>query len=186
MGYTSLDDDDGYYDNYISRDLCGIGPVNQQDFTIQDAVNIGRSPKHKSKGHCWIYPLGCLYVSFSHPYLKFIQEKLLSSTNKGTHPIYTNLLVFELSPIKIHAIKSLHSSDVWGDIPEIVERIIHILETLSMNHLPRELKSLSKTVISRHTNTTEIFCLVLLIQCRASVVQLTPISLIFSTTFMVA
>ena len=34
--YTSLDDnDDGYFDNYISRGLCGTGPVNPQDFTIQ-------------------------------------------------------------------------------------------------------------------------------------------------------
>ena len=26
--------DNGYYNNYISRDLCGTGPVNQQNFTI--------------------------------------------------------------------------------------------------------------------------------------------------------
>ena len=136
--YTLLDDNDGYYDNYISRRLCGTGPVNQQDFTIQDAVHIGLSPKQKSEGHCWIFLLGCLYVSSGHPYKKIIQENLFSFANKGTHPIYTNLLVFELSPMKIHAIKSLHSSKIWGDIPEIVESIIHILEALSMNHLPCE------------------------------------------------
>ena len=45
--YTSSDDDDdGYYDNYISRGLCGTGPVNKQDFTIQDALNIGLQPKY--------------------------------------------------------------------------------------------------------------------------------------------
>ena len=143
MCTSSDNNDDWYYDNYISRGLCGTGPVNQQDFTIQDAVNIGLRPKHKSKGHCWICPLGCLYVSFSHPYLKRIQENLLSFANKGTHPIYTKLLVFELSPMKIHAIKSLHTSG-FGDITEIVEEIIDILETLSMNHLPLEVKMFVK------------------------------------------
>ena len=45
--YTSSDDNDGgYYDNYISRGLCGIGPVNQQNFAMKNAVNIGLSPKH--------------------------------------------------------------------------------------------------------------------------------------------
>ena len=31
-----------------------------QAFTIQDAVNMGLSPKYKSEGHCWICSLGCL------------------------------------------------------------------------------------------------------------------------------
>ena len=140
--YTSSDDaDDGYYDNYISRGRCGTGPINQQDFTIQDAVNIGLRPKHKSKGHCWICPLGCLYVSFSHPHLYFIQQDLLSFANKGTHPIYTKLLVFELSPMKIHAIKS---NPLYPSVTEVVEGIIDILETLSSNHLPLEVKSFVK------------------------------------------
>ena len=137
--YTSSDDnDDGYYNNYISRGLCGTGPVNQQDFTIQDAINIGLSPKCMSEGHCWICPLGCLYVPTSHPKREYIQKKLLVFANEGTHPIYTNLLFFELSPMKIHAIKSLNSS------PEPVEDIILILEPLSMNHLPCEVKTFVK------------------------------------------
>ena len=106
--YTSSDDtDDGYYDNYISRGLCGTGPVNQQDFTIQDAVNIGLRPKYWLNGHCWICPLGCLYVPRSHPEREKIQEELLLFANKVTHPVYTNLPFFELSPMKIHELKSL-------------------------------------------------------------------------------
>ena len=125
--YTSSDDnDDGYFDNYISRGLCGTGPVNQQDFTIQDAINIGLNPKCMSKGHCWICPLGCLYVPTNHPKRDHIQKKLLVFANKGTHPIYTNLLFFELSPMKIHAIKSRNFSG-------IVEEIIYLLKILSMN-----------------------------------------------------
>jgi len=109
--YTSSDDDDGFYDDYISRGLCGTGPVNQQDFTIQDALNIGLQPKYGPDGHCWICPLGCLYVPRSHPEREKIQEELLIFANKVTHPIYTNLPFFELSPMKIHAIKSLSSLD---------------------------------------------------------------------------
>ena len=63
--YTSSDDDgDGYYDSYISRvELCGTGPANQQDSTIQDAVNIGLQPNYKSDGRgCLICPLGYLYI----------------------------------------------------------------------------------------------------------------------------
>ena len=140
--YTSSDNnDDRYYDNYISRALCGTGPVNQQDSTIQDAVNIGLSPKYKSEGHCWICPLGCLYVLFGYPKREMIHIKLLSFANRGTHPIYINVPFFELSPVKIHAIKSLDPS-VMGDN---MEEIIHILETLSMNHLPSEVKIFVKT-----------------------------------------
>ena len=36
--------DDGYNDNYISRGLCGTGPVNQKDFTIQEVPNIPTCP----------------------------------------------------------------------------------------------------------------------------------------------
>ena len=111
--YTSSDDnDDGYFDNYISRGLCGTGPVNKQDFTIQDALNIGLRPYSCPEGHCWICPLGCLYVPRSHPDKEKIQEELLLFANKGTHPIYIDLPFFELSPMKIHALKSLSSSKV--------------------------------------------------------------------------
>ena len=58
--------------------------------------------------------------------------------------------------MKIHALKSLNSSEIGYGIPEIVEDIIDILETLSMNHLPHEVKIFVKTVTSRHTNTTNV------------------------------
>ena len=89
--YTSSDDnDDGYFDNYISRGLCGTGPVNQHNFTIQDALNI--------EGHCWICPLGCLYVPRSHPNREKIQEELLLFANKGTHPLFINLSFLNYHP----------------------------------------------------------------------------------------
>ena len=97
--YTSSDDDDdGYYDNYISRGLCGTGPVNQQDFTIQDAVNIGLRLKYKSEGHCWICSLGCLYAPSGHPEREIIHEKLFLFANRGTHPIYINLSFLNYHP----------------------------------------------------------------------------------------
>jgi len=104
--YTSSDDaDDGYYDNYISRGLCGTGPVNQQDFTIQDAVNRGLSPKYKSKGHCWICPWDGLYVPFDHPYRELIHDKLLTFANKFTHPNRINFHFFNY-----HRSKSMQSN----------------------------------------------------------------------------
>ena len=45
--------------------------------------------------------------------------------------------------MKIHVIKSLNSL-VIGDIPELVEEIIYVLETLSMIQLPREVKMFAK------------------------------------------
>ena len=136
--YTSSDDDDdGYYDNHISRGLCGTGPVNQQDFTIQDAVNIGLSPKYKSEGHCWIWPGGCIHVPFDHPRRELIHNNLLIFANRVTQP--TRINFFELSPIKIHAIKALNPPAEL--IPDLVAEIIHILDTLSMNHLPCEVKT---------------------------------------------
>ena len=97
-----------------------------------------------SKGHCWICPLGCLYVPRSHPHWEKIQEYLLVFANKGTHPIYTNLPFFELSPMKIHAIKSLdlHPSEVGLGL--LVGDIIESLDQLSMNHLPRNVKMFVK------------------------------------------
>ena len=154
--YTSSDDsDDGFFDNYISRGLCGTGPVNQQDFTILDALNIGIRPYSCPKGHYWICPLGCLYVPCSHPDREKIQEELLIFANKGTHLLYINLSFFELSPMKIHALKSLSSSDEFSEVgygkTEIAEDIIDILKTLSMNHLPYEVKMFVKNCdITKH------------------------------------
>eukprot|EP00751_Fragilariopsis_kerguelensis_P030908 CAMPEP_0170925016 /NCGR_PEP_ID=MMETSP0735-20130129/12028_1 /TAXON_ID=186038 /ORGANISM="Fragilariopsis kerguelensis, Strain L26-C5" /LENGTH=565 /DNA_ID=CAMNT_0011325007 /DNA_START=152 /DNA_END=1845 /DNA_ORIENTATION=- len=147
--YTSSDDaDDGYYDNYLSRGLCGTGPVNQQDFTIQDAVKNDLFPKYSSDGHCWICRSGCLYVPRSHPEREMIQEELLLFANRGTHPIYTKLLIYELSPMKIHAIKSLSSLDKMLEIgygkTDLVNDIIELLDQLSMNHLPRNVKMFVK------------------------------------------
>ena len=99
--YTSLDDvQDGHNDNYISRALLrGTGPVNQRDFTIHDAMNIGLEPNYNSDGRgCFICPLGCLYVPASHPQREEFHEALLRIANKGSHPIYVNLPFFELSP----------------------------------------------------------------------------------------
>ena len=46
--------------------------------------------------------------------------------------------------MKIHVLKSLNSSEVGYGIPEIVENIIEILETLSMNILPSEVQMFVK------------------------------------------
>ena len=87
-----------------------------------------------------------------------IQEELLLFANKGTHPIYINLPFFELSPMKIHALKSLNSSEMNYGIPEIVEDIIDILEILSMNHLPHEVKmSVTNCDITAHQYNQRTF-----------------------------
>ena len=68
--YTSLNDEqDEHDDNYISRAfLRGTGPVNQRDFTIHDAMNIGLQPNYNSDGRgCFICPFVYLYVPASHP-----------------------------------------------------------------------------------------------------------------------
>ena len=126
------DEDDGYYDNYISRALlCGTGPVNQQDFTIQDAANIGLRPNYKSNGRgCWICPLSCMYIPSSHPWREEFHKALLTIANKGSYPIYVNLPFFELSPSKVHAIKSINTTK------NLTEYIIHLLQNTSLNHLP--------------------------------------------------
>mmetsp|Transcript_38702 Transcript_38702/g.44222 ORF Transcript_38702/g.44222 Transcript_38702/m.44222 type:complete len:233 (-) Transcript_38702:153-851(-) len=125
--YTSLDNEDGFVDkcipsavpaaakymsfdavqdrhddNYISRALFrGTGPVNQRDFTIQDAVNIGLQPNYNSNGKgCFICPLGCLYVPASHPQKEEFHEALLTIANKGSHPIYVNLVFLNYHPTK--------------------------------------------------------------------------------------
>ena len=101
---------------------------------------MGLSSKYKSEGHCWICPLGCLYVPSDHPHRELIHDKLLLFANKIPHPVYINFYLFELSPLKIHAIKSLNPPAIF-DIPDLAVEIIHILDTLSMNHLPCEVKT---------------------------------------------
>ena len=135
--YTSSDDnDDGYYDNYISRaELCGTGPVYHQQLTTQDVANMGLLPNHKSHERgCWICPLGCLHVPAAHPQKEEFHEALLTFANKGSHPIYVNLPFFELSPNKIHAIKSIKTTE------NLTEHIICILHNISINHLPYEVE----------------------------------------------
>ena len=103
--YTSLyNDNDGYYDNYISRALlCDTGPIIQQDFTIHDAVNIamGLRPNYKSDGRgCFICPLGYLYATAFHPQREEFHEALLTIANKGSHPIYVNLTFSNYHPTR--------------------------------------------------------------------------------------
>ena len=127
--YTSSDDADGFYDNYISRGLCGTGPVNQQEFSILDAINIGLKPK--PRGQCWICPLGYLFVPSNHPDREQVQATLLKFANKGSHPIYVNQPSFQLSYRKIHRLITTIDSPV-----NLTEHIIRILQNISMNILP--------------------------------------------------
>ena len=40
--YTSSDNDDGFYNDYISRGLCGTGLINKKEtFILLEALNIG-------------------------------------------------------------------------------------------------------------------------------------------------
>ena len=128
--YTSSDNDDGFYDDYISRGLCGTGPINKQEFSILDAVNIGLTPK--PRGQCWICPLGCLFVPSTHPDREQVQATLLKFANKGSHPIYVNQPSFQLSYRKIHQLISIDSP------VNLTEHIIRILQNISMNILPNE------------------------------------------------
>ena len=60
--YTSSDaKDDGFFDDYISRGLCGTGPVNQQEFSILDAINIGLKPKPRDNVGFVLYA-ACMYL----------------------------------------------------------------------------------------------------------------------------
>ena len=109
--YTSSDaKDDGFYDDYISRVMRGTGPVNQQAFSILDAINIGLKPK--PRGQCWICPLGCLFVPSTHPDREQVQATLLKFANKESHPIYVNQPFFQLSYCKIHRLITTIDSPV--------------------------------------------------------------------------
>ena len=122
----------------------GHETVNQQHFTIQDAANIGLGPDSASNGRgCWICPLGRLYVPVGHSQ-KVFHEALLTIANKGSHPIHVNLIYFELSPNKIHAIKSIKTKE------NLIENIIHILHNISLNFLPHEVE-----MFIRNCNTTK-------------------------------
>ena len=145
--YTSLNNnEDGYDNNYISRALlCGTGPVTQQDFTIQDAVNMGLRPNYKFDGRgCWICPLCCLYVPADNPQREEFHQALPIIANKGSHPIYDNHLFFELSPNKIHAIKSINTKE------NLTDYIIHLLHNISLNHLLHNVE-----MFFRDCNTTK-------------------------------
>ena len=147
--YTLLDNDDGFYDDYISRGLCGTGPINKQEFSILDAVNIGLTPK--PRGQCWICPLGCLFVPSTHPDREQVQATLLKFANKGSHPIYVNQPSFQLSYRKIHQLISIDSP------VNLTEHIIRILQNISMNILPNEvIHSVRNCVITKqheHVNS---------------------------------
>ena len=127
--YTSSDtEEDGFFDDYIARGLCGSGPINKQEFSILDFVNIGLTPK--LKGHCWICPLGCLFVPSTHPDREQVQATLLKFANKGSHPIYVNQPSFQLSYRKIYRLISIDSP------VDLTEHIICILQNISMNIPP--------------------------------------------------
>ena len=117
--YTSSDDNDGFYDDYISRGLCGTGPINKQEFSILDAINIGLQPK--PKGQCWICPLGCLFVPSTHSDREQVQATLLKFANKANDPLCVNQPSFQLSYCKIHRLISIDSP------VDLTEHIIHIL-----------------------------------------------------------
>ena len=96
---------------------------------------MGLLPNHKSHERgCWICPLDCLHVPAAHPQKEEFHEALLTFANKGSHPIYVNLPFFELSPNKIHAIKSIKTTE------NLTEHIIRILHNISINHLPYEVE----------------------------------------------
>ena len=87
--YTSSDNNnDGYYDNYISRALLSdTGPVNQQDFTIQDAANIDLRPNYESdRRGCFIFPLGCLRGTYRQPKGKI--QQCSTEQYSGRRPIF--------------------------------------------------------------------------------------------------
>ena len=73
---------------------------------------MGLKPDYRSNGRgCWICPLGCMYVPGGHSQREEIHEALLTFANKGSHPNYVNLPFFDLSPNKIHAIKSIKTTE---------------------------------------------------------------------------
>ena len=79
--YTSGDEVNNFYDNYLSRTK-----ETQKEFSIDDAISIGLQPKNK--GHCWICPLGCIYVPSQHPNLDEIHSLLDIIANIGFHPVF--------------------------------------------------------------------------------------------------
>ena len=124
-----------YKDNFASalaRGVFGTGPINKHEFSILDAINIDLIPK--PEGQCWICPLGCMYVPLNHPDLEQVQATLLKMANKGTHPMYPNLPFFELSKRKILQLATVHHKIM------IASPIIEIVENISMNKLPKEVK----------------------------------------------
>ena len=136
--YISGNADDGFYDNYLSRTN-----ETQKQFSINDAISIGLQPKNKE--HCWICPLGCIYVPSQHPNICEINGLLEIIPNIGFHPTFNKnyrtyrdddphnkLTWYELSPEKIYALKSA------GKIATF--EILSTLEVISMNIVPPEVK----------------------------------------------
>ena len=110
--YTSGNEVNDFYDNYLSRTK-----ETQKKFSIDDAISIGLKPKNK--GHCWICPLGCIYVPNQHPNIHQIHGLLEIIPNIGFHPTFNKnyctyrdddphneLTWYKLSPGKIYALKS--------------------------------------------------------------------------------
>ena len=137
--YTSDDEVNEFYDNYLSRTK-----ETQKEFSINDATSIGLQPKNK--GHCWICPLGCIYVPSQHPNIHKIHGCLEIIANTGFHPTFNKnyltyrdddphneLTWYELSPKKIYALKSAKKIATF--------EILSTLEVISMNIVPPEVKT---------------------------------------------
>ena len=137
--YSSGNIDDGFYDNYLSRTN-----ETQKEFSINDAISIGLKPKNK--GHCWICPLGCIYVPSQHPNIHKIHGLLEIIDNIGFHSTFNKnyltyrdddphneLTWYELSPEKIYALKSAEKIAIF--------EILSTLEVISMNIVPPEVKT---------------------------------------------
>ena len=139
--YTSGDEVNGFYDDYLSRTN-----ETKKEFSITDAISIGLQPK--CKGLCWICPLGCIFVPSKHNCsIQEIHKKLSLIANRGIHPIFNRgplhganptaetlqKIVFELSPDKIYSLKSATNN--------ATSEILSTLEFISMNIIPPEVKT---------------------------------------------
>ena len=137
--YSSGGVNDDFYDNYLSR-----ANKTQKEFFINDAISIGLQPKNKR--HCWICPLGSIYVPSQHLNLGEIHSLLDIIANIGFHPIFNKnyctyknddphneLTWYELSLEKIHMLKSAEKIATF--------EILSTLEVISMNIVAPEVKT---------------------------------------------
>lgn len=107
--HTSSDTNDGFYNNYIiSRGLWLTDSVNQQDFTIEDAINISQLLNLRDTVGfvlCAAYIICTFQPSLKEAYPQYTID--ICQQRKSSHLCQAAL--FELAPHKIHAIKSINS-----------------------------------------------------------------------------